>query len=218
MFIKVYRYSEMDTKKTIALKEETMVHLHYLEVRVSICTQDAFHRLSKELTISRPFVREKAVKGIIFYIFFSICLVGCVIVPLPQSEPTNSKVTEMNWDKVDQRLLEEIRIRREQSDTETKNLQELTEAPFEISIELVQPVTVPKGVSRQQALEQIEQQVEQSQADLVEHLDTFNVTEFDRQLLSNSIVATLTLDQIGEITQRNDVKMIRLVKVEKVVP
>jgi hypothetical protein len=124
----------------------------------------------------------------------------------------------MNFEKLDQRLAEEIRTRHESGLAEGKGLEEIAQEPFDVTIELVQPLSVPTGMSRQQALKEMEKQAEQAQAGVVDSLYALGVTEFDRLILSNSIAVTLTLEQIQEIAKRNDVKIIRLVKVEKVIP
>lgn len=138
--------------------------------------------------------------------------------PVPGSpEPTPVGGTTVGLEKLDQRLIEEIRIRREIGLAAGKSLEEIAQEPFEVTIELLQPLSIPTGMPRQQALEEMERQAEQAQAGVVESLHALGVTEFERQILSNSIAATLTLDQITEIAKRDDVKIIRLVKVEKVI-
>ncbi len=123
----------------------------------------------------------------------------------------------MSFEKLDQRLIEEIRVRRESGLAAGKSLEEIVQEPFDVTIELVQPLSIPTGMPRQQALKEMQRQAEQAQAGVVDSLRTLGVTQFERQILSNSIAATLTLDQIQEIAKRGDVKIIRLVKVEKVI-
>ncbi len=124
----------------------------------------------------------------------------------------------MSFEKLDQRLIEEIRIRRESGLAAGKSLEEIAQEPFDVTIELVQPLSIPTGMPRQQALKEMEGQAEQAQAGVVDSLRALGVTKFERQILSNSIATTLTLDQIQEIAKQDDVKIIRLVKVEKVIP
>lgn len=124
----------------------------------------------------------------------------------------------MSFEKLDQRLIEEIRTRRESELAEGKSLEEIAEELFDVTIELVQPLSIPTGIPRQQVLKEVQQQAEQAQAGVVDSLRVLGITEFERLTLSNSIAATLTLDQIQEIAKRDDVKIIRLVKVEKVTP
>jgi hypothetical protein len=124
----------------------------------------------------------------------------------------------MSFERLDQRLIEEIRTRRESGLAEGKSLEEIAQEPFDVTIELVQPLSIPTGMPRQQALKEMEQQAEQAQAGVVDSLRALGVTRFEQLILSNSIATTLTLDQIQEITKRDDVKIIRLVKVEKVIP
>ena len=124
----------------------------------------------------------------------------------------------MNTDKLDGRLIEEIRIRRENGLAAGKSLDKVAQETFPVTIELTQPIDTPKGLSRQQVLKEIEKQVEQFQSGVVDNLRKIGITEYQRQILSNSISATLTLYQIQKIARRNEVGIIRLVKVDKVVP
>lgn len=122
----------------------------------------------------------------------------------------------MSFEKLDKRLTEDIRIRRENMLATGKTSDEIAQESFYVTIELTQPPSIPIGVPRQQAFKEIEQQVRQAQADVVDHLRSLGITKFERQILSNSIAATLTLEQIQEIAKRDDVNFIRLVKVDKV--
>jgi hypothetical protein len=124
----------------------------------------------------------------------------------------------MSVDKLDPRLVQEIAIRDRIGLANGKSLDEIVREPFDVTVELVQPLSMPTGMSRKRALEEMEKQAEQAQAGVTGALRAMGVTEFERLLLSNSISVTLTLDQIQEIAQRSDVKIIRLIKVEKVVP
>jgi len=124
----------------------------------------------------------------------------------------------MSVEKLDQRLVEEMALRRETGLANGKGLQEIAQEPFDVTIELAASLDIPTGLSRKKALEEMEQQAEQAQAGVVDALRAMGVTEFERLILSNSISVSLTLDHIQEIAKRSDVKVIRLVKVEKVVP
>jgi hypothetical protein len=133
------------------------------------------------------------------------------------SDPKELGGIAMNSDKLDQRLIEEIRIRHEQLLTTKKAIKSIANELFNVSIELVTPLKAPTGISRQQAIKEMERQAEQIQAGVVKTLIALNVTEFERQILSNSISTQLTLDQIQTIAKIDDVKIIRLVKAEKVI-
>jgi hypothetical protein len=124
--------------------------------------------------------------------------------------------TIMSSEKLDKRLVEEIQARREGWSTSGKSQKALAREQFDVTIEFVQPPSIPTGMQRQQALEEIQRQVEQIQAGVVTTLHAWGITNFQRQILSNSIAVTLTLDQIQEIAKRDDVRIIRLVKPERV--
>lgn len=119
----------------------------------------------------------------------------------------------MNIDKLDSRLINEIQYRRIDKNI---SLEEMAKEKFEVSIELVESLIIPKGLSREEALENLKAQAVMAQAGVVSQLESENVTEFERQFLTNTINATLTLDQIQSIALRNDVRIIRLVKDEYV--
>jgi hypothetical protein len=121
-------------------------------------------------------------------------------------------------EKLDERLVEEIQIRREMGVAAGRSLEEIGQEPFAVTIELVQPLSIPTTRDRQQALEELERQAEEAQAAIVESLRAMGVTELERLILSNSIATTLTFDQIKEIAKRDDLRIIRLVKVEKIIP
>ena len=123
----------------------------------------------------------------------------------------------MSSEKFDQRLVEEIRIRRESGLAAGKSLEKIAQEPFDVTIELVQLLSIPTGMPRQQALKEMQRQAEHVQAGVVDCLHALGVTEFEQITLSNSVAVTLTLDQIQEMAKRDDVKIIRLVKVEKVI-
>jgi hypothetical protein len=114
--------------------------------------------------------------------------------------------------KLDQTLLEEIAARRQERSPSGDLLNE----PFDVEIQLAEDIATPRGLPRQQALAELERLVERSQADLVQKLRQLGVNQFERLLLSNAIATTLTLQQIGEIGQREDVRLIRLRRVSKV--
>lgn len=126
--------------------------------------------------------------------------------------------TTMDVSKLDQRLIEEIRVRRESGLAAGKSEEEIAQELYAVTIELVQSLSIPKGLTRQQTMEEMERAAEESQAGVAEALWGMGVTDFERQILSNSIATLLTIEQIEEIASRNDVKIIRLVRVEKVIP
>lgn len=123
----------------------------------------------------------------------------------------------MSFEKLDQRLIEEIRIQRESGLAAGKSLEEIAQEPFDVTIELMQSLIIPKGMPREQVLEEMGRQAEQAQAGIVDALRALGVLKFERQILSNSIAVSLTLDQIEGIAKQEDVKIIRLVKVDKVI-
>ena len=123
----------------------------------------------------------------------------------------------MNCKKLDQRLIEEIDTLRENGLAAGKSLEEIAGEPFDVTIELVQALDIPTGMPRQQALKELKQQSEQVQEGVADSLNALGIRKFERQILSNSIATTLTINQIQEIANRDDVKIIRLVKVEKVI-
>jgi len=120
--------------------------------------------------------------------------------------------------KLDKRLLEEIQIRREIASSEGKNMSEAEQGPYSVTIELAETLSISRGGTREEDFKELERRVSASQEGLIAALQELNVDEYERQVLSNSISTTLTLDQMQEIAKRGDVKMIRLVKVEKIVP
>ncbi len=124
----------------------------------------------------------------------------------------------MGFEKLDKRLVEEIRIRRESGLAEGKSLEEISREPFDVTIELVEPLSVPTGLPREEALEEMERQAALVQSGVIQALRSMGIKEFESQVLSNSIATTLTLDQIQEVAKREDVKIVRLVKIEKVIP
>lgn len=132
-------------------------------------------------------------------------------------EPTGEGSIIMSFEKLDQRLIEEIRIQRESGLAAGKSLEEIAQEPFDVTIELMQSLIIPKGMPREQVLEEMGRQAEQAQAGIVDALRALGVLKFERQILSNSIAVSLTLDQIEGIAKQEDVKIIRLVKVDKVI-
>jgi hypothetical protein len=163
-------------------------------------------------------------RGIVVCLGLLLWLVSCTDSLSPTGEPPDPGSLEpsgvggapLSFEKLDQRLIEEIRTRRESGLAEGKSLEEIAQEPFDVTIELVQPPSIPTGIPRQQVLKEMKQQAEQAQAGVVDSLHALGITDFERLTLSNSIATTLTLDQIQELARRDDVKIIRLVKVEKV--
>lgn len=118
--------------------------------------------------------------------------------------------------KVDRRLLGEIEERRQRA---------LAAAPgpasaenrYEITIELTRPLAPRRKGSRAETLADLESQAKVAQASLVEALSVIGVVDFRVLALSNSIKTTLTKEQIAKIAEHPDVKVVRLVKLEKVI-
>jgi hypothetical protein len=141
---------------------------------------------------------------------------GCAAASPPdQVHPVrqlSGKVRPVNAQKLDQALLDEIALRRQEHSPSGELLDEL----FDVEIALTEEIAMPRGLSRQQALAELERWVERSQADLVARLRELGVNHFEPLLLANAIATTLTLQQIGEISQRDDVRLIRLRRVTKV--
>lgn len=121
-------------------------------------------------------------------------------------------------DKLDQRLIEEIGLRRDSGLDSGKSEEEIAQELFPVTVDLEEVLSIPKGMTRQQTMEQMERAAEESQAGVVEALQGIGVSDFERQTFSNSIATLLTIEQIEEIANRSDVKVIRLVRVEKVIP
>jgi hypothetical protein len=122
----------------------------------------------------------------------------------------------MHMEKLDKGLIEEINARVEAAKEEGKGPEDLQHAKFEVVIELAQSPAPPKGLPRDQALRELERQIEQSQAKVVATLQRMGVTTFDRLVLSGGIAVDLTLDQIKKVSDEPDVKLIRLRQVRKV--
>lgn len=125
---------------------------------------------------------------------------------------TSEGVGLVNAEKLDKALLEEIAARRESRSAPG----ELLDQRFEVEIELAQSIAMPKDLPRQQALQELARLVERSQADVVAKLQALGVDDFERLLLANSLATTLTLEQIGEISRHEDVRLIRLRRLRKV--
>jgi hypothetical protein len=120
----------------------------------------------------------------------------------------------MSSKKFDKLLKDEILVIKKQ--TRDEDLEKLKELKFEVTIEVIGSYKHSSNLSRQEAREEMEHQSEQFQAGIVESLNLMGITEYDRLVLSNSIAAALTMSQIQEIAMRDEVKMIRLVKIQKV--
>lgn len=165
-------------------------------------------------------------RGVIICLCFSLWLFSCTGALAPKGEQTtpgsldstSTGDTSMSFEKFDQRLIEEVRVRKESGLAEGKRLEEIEQEMFDVTIELVEPLSIPTGMPREDALKEMEQQAEKAQAGVEDTLRSLGVIEFERQILSNSIAVTLTLGQIQEIAKRDDVKIIRLVKAEKLTP
>lgn len=130
----------------------------------------------------------------------------------PMLSAQAEEVELMNSDKLDKALREEIAARHEAHSPSG----DLMSERFEVEIELAESIAAPQGMPRQQALQELERRVERSQADVVASLQALGVTDFERLLLANALATTLTLEQIGEISRHEDVRLIRLRRVRKV--
>lgn len=119
-------------------------------------------------------------------------------------------------EKFDQRLTQEISLRRQVVFARDGRHDGLSAEPFNVTIEMSESLEVPRGLPREQALGELTGQMRESQAGLVEVLEELGVEEFEQLVLSNSIKATLTFAQLTQVAARPDVKTIRLVRAEKV--
>lgn len=145
-----------------------------------------------------------------------LLVLGCAGASSTTSESISADTTTMSAEKLGPRLREEIRIRREAGLAEGRSPEELSQGRFKVSIELPERPEASPRVSREEAYRRMTRQVERAQEGIVEALRSMGVDQFERLILSNSLVAELTVDQIHKIAERSDVKAIRLVRLEKV--
>ena len=118
--------------------------------------------------------------------------------------------------KMDRRLLEEIQERSQRRIIERREIQESTAEQYQVTIELNQTISPPKGKSREETIRDMEKQAQAYQASIINALRDMGVNDFQVLLLSNSIKTNLTTEQIDKVGKHPDVKIIRLVKPEKV--
>lgn len=126
------------------------------------------------------------------------------------AQATQTTEDDMYSEKLDPRLLEEIRLRSQDESAREES------QPFTVAIELVEDLPAPQSGSRKEKLAKMTQLAQQSQAALLAELKSMGVTEFESLALSNSISTELTLEQIERVASRDDVRRIRLRKIERV--
>lgn len=112
--------------------------------------------------------------------------------------------------KLDRSLLAEVDLRRKSTDT-SEGL-----GDFKVIIELADDLAAPDSGSRDEKLTEMKQMAERSQASLVAHLESLGVSQFESLTLSNSIATELTFEQIESVAGREDVRRIRLRRIERV--
>ena len=122
----------------------------------------------------------------------------------------------IHMEKLDRSLIEEINARIGAAKDEGASSEALQQATFDVVLELAQSPAPPKGLPRDQAYREMERQLEQAQAAVVATLRRMGVTTFDRLVFSGGLAATLTLDQIHQISGEPDVRLIRLRQIRKV--
>ncbi len=118
--------------------------------------------------------------------------------------------------KLDHRLVREIQERRQRAEVKEKTTQERASDRYQVTIEFEQALSPRKGKSRTEAISNLKAQAQAHQASVVNALASMGVTDFETLPLSNSIKTSLTIGQIDEIAKHPDVKIVRLVKLEKV--
>jgi hypothetical protein len=119
--------------------------------------------------------------------------------------------------KMDQRLIREIQERRQRATVEGKTTQEFALERYQVTIELKRTLSPPKGKTRAEAISNLEGQAQAHQASIVNALTSMGVADFQVLLLSNSIKTSLTMEQIDKIAKHSDVKIVCLVKPERVI-
>ena len=93
-----------------------------------------------------------------------------------------------------------------------------SDEPYSVIIECLGTTIVSQGI-RSQALEQLKNEVKRLQRDVMEELERLGVdlSKTQQQALSNSISASLTLDQLTAESLLSKVKFIRLSTIDHVV-
>lgn len=83
-----------------------------------------------------------------------------------------------------------------------------------VGIQLARRVGIPRTRSRREQMEMMSQVAQEVQGPVLEQLGKLGIdlSEVRQEPLSNSIFASLTLDQIARVTELPEVQMIRLVR------
>jgi serine protease AprX len=90
------------------------------------------------------------------------------------------------------------------------------EAQIKVLISLAKSVKVPAQRAKAEVLKEMQKEVSEDQKGLAELLRSLGVKKIKQFSIVNAIAATLTPDQILSVSEREDVKMMRLVMREKV--
>ena len=117
-------------------------------------------------------------------------------------------VTPLEWHKSDPRLIREAqRIEAIGSDE-----------PLSVIIDCAGHIAAPKGVTRAEALQRIQEETEACQRPVIAELQRLGVAPSDikQEPLSNSISVSLRLRQLVDITRLDLVKRIRLSTIDHV--
>jgi hypothetical protein len=112
--------------------------------------------------------------------------------------------------------MEEVQERCERARAEGKTNQELAAEQYQVTIELKQILSPRKGKTRKETITDLEREAQAHRASVVNALTSMGVTNFKALPLSNSLKTDLTMEQIDKIAKHPDVKIVRLVKPEKV--
>lgn len=121
----------------------------------------------------------------------------------------------MTIGKFDKRLIEEITKRKK--DIKAKKIA-AKEIKIRVMIELGKRVTVPKRKSRKEMIKTLKEKAPKLQRPVVEKLEKLGVRrgKIKQLWISNMMSAELTIEQIEKIAELEDVKIIRLEKLDKV--
>ncbi len=118
--------------------------------------------------------------------------------------------------KINGRLLTEIKERRQRASAMGKTVQELELERYEVTIEFKQALSPREGKTRKEAMNDLKRQARALNSRVINVLASMGVTDYQVLPLSNSIKTSITIEQIKEISKHPDVKIVRLVKPEKV--
>jgi hypothetical protein len=119
--------------------------------------------------------------------------------------------------KLDRRLLDEVQVRRQRAMAAGKTAHDLASERYQVTIELAQAIRPSKGQTRAETLRELERQTHTRQDEVTNLLTSMGVTDFQALPLSNSIKTSLTIAQIDKIAEHPEVKIVRLVKPERVI-